>query len=327
MEKMRAARYVEPGRIVCEQTPLPALSDGEVLVRVSLAAVCGSDLHVVYDDISELPRPCPHGYPGHEGLGEVVQSKSPLFRPGQKVLTCPAGAYMRCFADYVALPGAQCHELPPYAGPPEHLLMAQQFGTTLFALRQMPVDVVGRTVMVMGQGSAGNFFAYSLKRAGAGQVIVSDKSEARLAAAKVFGADVALKADPAAVKEAVMERTNGKGVDYLVEAVGRSDAFLQAVDLVGENGRMLWFGLPDTRQPIPFNFHDFFRKKLSVYSTYGAQLEPDSASFRTALNWIARKEIDVTRMVTHRLPIEQIDGALRIALERTDGALKVVVTF
>jgi len=64
-----------------------------------------------------------------------------------------------------------------------------------------------------------------------------------------------------------------------------------------------------------------------VYSTYGAQLEPDSASFRTALNWIARKEIDVTRMVTHRVPIEQIDGALRIALERTDGALKVAVTF
>ncbi|MFI5399830.1 MAG: zinc-binding dehydrogenase [SAR324 cluster bacterium] len=327
MEKMRAARYVEPGRIVCEQAPLPALNDGEVLVRTLLSAICGSDLHVVYDDISELPPPCPHGYPGHEGLGEVVQSKSLLFKPGQKVLTCPAGAYMRCFADYVALPGTQCYELPPYDGPLEHLLMAQQFGTTIFALRQMPVDVVGRTVMVMGQGSAGNFFAYSLKRAGAKLVIVSDKSEARLAASRVFGADVALKADPAAVKEAVMEHTNGKGVDYLVEAVGRADAFLQAVDLVGENGHMLWFGLPDTRQPIPFNFHDFFRKKLRVYTTYGAQLEPDGASFRLALDWIARKEIDVTRLVTHRIAIEQIDKALRVARERSDNALKVAVTY
>jgi threonine dehydrogenase-like Zn-dependent dehydrogenase len=327
MEKMRAARYVEKGRIVCEQAPVPALKDGEVLVRNRLSAICGSDLHVVYDDISFMPQPCPHGYPGHEGLGDVVESKSPLVKPGQPVLTCPAGPYSRCFADYQVLPGAQCHPLPRYAGSPEHLLMAQQFGTTIFALRQMPADVVGKTVMVMGQGSAGNFFAYGLKRAGAAKVIVSDKSEARLAAAKVFGADVALKADPVAVKEAVLEHTQGRGVDYLVEAVGHSDAFLQAVDLVRENGHMLWFGLPDSKQPIPFNFHDFFRKKLRTSSTFGAQLEPDGVSFRLALDLIARREIDVTQMVTHRVSIEQIDQGLRIAHERPDNAGKVVVTF
>jgi L-iditol 2-dehydrogenase len=327
MEKMRAARYVEKGRIVCEQAPVPELHDGEVLVRNRLSAICGSDLHVVYDDLSFMPHPCPHGYPGHEGLGDVVESKSPLFKPGQKVLTCPAGPYSRCFADFQVLPGSQCQELPPYKGSLEHLLMAQQFGTTIFALRQMPADVVGKTVMVMGQGSAGNFFAYNLKRAGAAKVIVSDKSEARLAAAKTFGADVALKADPPAVKEAVLEHTQGRGVDYLVEAVGHSDSFLQSVDLVAEHGAMLWFGLPDTKEPISFNFHDFFRKKLRTYSTFGAQLEPDAVSFKLALDLIARGEIDVTQMVTHRVSIEQIAEGLRIARDRPDNALKVAVTF
>ena len=205
--------------------------------------------------------------------------------------------------------------------------MAQQFGTTIFAMRQMPADVVGKTVMVMGQGSAGNFFAYNLKRAGAAKVIVSDKSEARLAASKVFGADIALKADPASVKEAVLEHTHGQGVDYLVEAVGHSDSFLQSVDLMCEKGHMLWFGLPDTKNPIQFNFHDFFRKKLRTYSTFGAQLEPDGASFRLALNLIARGEIDVTQMVTHRYSIEQIDKGMRIAMDRSDNAQKVAVTF
>ena len=327
MEKMRAARYLEKGRIVCEQAPVPKLNDGEVLVRTQLAAICGSDLHVVYDDISHYPHRCPLGYPGHEGLGEVVESKSPLFKPGAKVLTCPVAAYSRCFADYQVIAAAQCYELPAYQGSMEHLLMAQQLGTTIFALRQMPADVVGKTVMVMGQGSAGNFLAYNLKRAGAAKVIVSDKSEARLAASTGFGADVALKADQASVRAAVMEHTNGQGVDYLVDAVGHSDAFLQAVDLVREDGHMLWFGLPDTKNPIPFNFYDFFRKKLRTYSTFGAQLEPDGASFRLALDLIATGRIDVTKMVTHRFSIEQIDQGMRIALDRSDNAGKVAVTF
>lgn len=327
MKKMRAALYLERGRIVCEQAPVPALSDGEVLVRTELAAICGSDLHVVYDDMASMVHPCPHGYPGHEGLGEVVESRSPQFKPGARVLTCPSVEYSRCFADYQVLPANECHALPEYKGSMEHLLMAQQLGTTIFALRQMPTDVVGKTVMVMGQGSAGNFLAYNLKRAGAAKVIVSDKTDARLAASKVFGADVALKADHAAVKQAVMEHTDGRGVDYLVDAVGHADAFLQAVDLVRENGSMLWFGLPDSKNPIPFNFYDFFRRKLRTFSTYGAQLEPDGASFRLALDLVASGQIDVTKMVTHRFSIEQIDKAMQIAMDRSDNAGKIVVTF
>ena len=327
MEKMRAARYLEKGRIVCERIPVPPLGDGEVLVRMELAAICGSDLHVVYDDMSSLPQPCPHGYPGHEGVGEVVESRSPLLQPGARVLTCPSGPYTRCFADYMVLPAIECYALPAYQGSMEHLLMAQQLGTTIFALRQMPADVVGKTVMVMGQGSAGQFLAFNLKRAGAAKVIVSDKVESRLAASSGFGADVALKADPVSVRQAVMAHTGGQGVDYLVDAVGHADAFLQAVELVRQNGQMLWFGLPDTKQPIAFNFYDFFRRKLRAYSTYDAQLEGDGVSFRLALDLIASGQIDVTKMVTHRYSIEQIDKGMRVALDRPDNAGKVVVTF
>lgn len=327
METMRAARYTAVGRIECEDAAIPAPAEGEVLVRIDMAAICGSDLHVVFDGMSHMPLPCPHGFPGHEGIGEVVESKSPLLRPGAKVLLCPAGPFTRTFAAYTALPADQCVVLPAYEGPAEHLLMAQQFGTTIFALRQMPADVVGKSVMVMGQGSAGNFFAYNLKRAGAAKVIVSDKSEARLATARDFGADVVLKADRAAVLEAVKEHTGGEGVHLLVEAVGHADAFLEAVDYVRPGGQMLWFGLPDTEKPIPFNFRDFFRKKLRSYSTYGTQQEGDRVSFKLALNLIATRQIDVTRMVTHRLPIDQIGKAMKIALDRSDNARKVAVTF
>jgi threonine dehydrogenase-like Zn-dependent dehydrogenase len=330
MEKMQAARLVGPGKMVCEQASVPEPQDGEVLVRSELAAICGSDLHVVYAGSSPTPEPlqypCPHGYPGHEGLGTVVASKSPLHKVGARVLTCPIAATSATFGEYQALPGAQCVPLPAYQGPAEHLLMAQQMGTTIFALRQHPVDVVGKTVLVMGQGSAGNFFAYNLKRAGAAQVIVSDLSEARLAASKAFGADLAVKADPDTVQQAVGDLTGGQGVDYLVEAVGSRTSLLQTADLVKPGATMLYFGLPDSNDPVPWNFNAFFRKRLTAYSTYGAQLEADTVSFKLALNLIAGRQIDVTSMISHRLPLQQIDKALRLAYDRSENALKVLIT-
>ena len=108
--------------------------------------------------------------------------------------------------------------------------------------------------MVMGQGSAGLFFTYLLKRAGAQRVIVSDLSAARLAVAQAYGADECLNAAElgnAGVIEAVRDMTDGVGADYVVEAVGRSDTFLDSVELARIDGALLWFGLPSTDDNIP----------------------------------------------------------------------------
>jgi 2-desacetyl-2-hydroxyethyl bacteriochlorophyllide A dehydrogenase len=327
MGKMRAARLVEIGKVECEQVPVRPPGEGEVVVRTEMAAICGSDLHVIFAGVTAAPFPQLPGYPGHEGVGTVVESRSPLHQAGARVLTCPSPDFACGFAEVQVLPGDQCIPLPSYAGPVEHLLMAQQFGTAIFALRQHPVDVVGKTVLVMGQGSAGNFFAYMLKRYGAAKVIVSDQSEARLDVARDFGADVAVKADAGSVKQAVLDHTGGRGADYVVEAVGSRDALLQTVELARVGATVLLFGLPDTAAPVPFNFHDFFRRKITAYSTYGTQHEEGRVSFRLALDLIASEAINVKRLVSHRLPIEQIDRALHLAHERTDNALKVALTF
>ena len=183
--------------------------------------------------------------------------------------------------------------------------------------------------MVMGQGSAGVFFSWIAKRLGAGKVIVSDLSEARLVHARITGADVVLRAEPSGenVKAAVLEHTGGQGADFLIEAVGRRASFLQSVDLVRPGGQLLYFGLPDSHDPIPFNFHDFFRKRLSAYAHHGTQFEPGLVSFQMALDWIATRQIDVTRLVSHRLPLARIDEGMRLALERTDNARKIAIVY
>jgi L-iditol 2-dehydrogenase len=326
---MRAARLAAIGRMVCEETKVDPPQEGQLLVRMRMAAICGSDLHIVYDGVDLPPFPQLPGFPGHEGVGEVMESRAAGFRGGELVLTCPFVPFARCFAEYLTLPAASCLKLPAYEGPLEHLLMAQQFGTTLFALRRARYDFVGRTVMVMGQGSAGVFFAWLAKRLGARKVIVSDLSEARLAHARRMGADVALRAEPSGehVRAAVLEHTGGEGADFLIEAVGRRASLLQAIDLVRPGGELLCFGLPDSHDPVLFNFHDFFRKRLSAYAHHGTQFEPGLVSFQTALELIATRQIDVSQFVSHRLPLARIDEAMRLAQERADGARKIAIVF
>ena len=188
--------------------------------------------------------------------------------------------------------------------------------------------MTGETVVVLGQGSAGLFFTYLLKRAGAERVIVSDLSAQRLAVSRAYGADVVL--DPATddVRAAVADLTDGKGADYLVEAVGRAETFLLTTDLVRVGAELLWFGLPSVDANIEINFSKFFRKKLRASCTYGAQDEPGSTSFRTALDLIASAQIDVAPLLSHVFPVERIDEAFALANEPVDaGATKVSVSF
>ena len=195
-------------------------------------------------------------------------------------------------------------------------------------MNQNPCDVQGKTVVVMGQGSAGLFWTYLLKRAGAERVIVADLSEARLAVGKQYGAGVCVNAQQDDLLSVVNDLTNGVGADYVVEAVGRSKTFLQSVDLVRMAGELMWFGLPSVNHDIPFRFQQFFRKRLKAVCDYGAQDEPAAASFREVLRLIAEKELDVEPLLSHVFSVEDINKALHLAHEPQDaGALKVSIHF
>jgi L-iditol 2-dehydrogenase len=321
---MKAARWVGQGRVVCDEVPAPAVADGEILIRTAYASICGSDLHSVF--LSAPPRPAAPGFPGHESVGEVLESRHPGFAPGDHVLTVPFAADGRCLAEFQALPGAACIPLPDTA-PLSHLLMAQQLGTVVYALRTHPLDLVGKDAAVIGQGSAGAFFTFLLKRAGAARVLVSDKSPARLAYSATLGADVAIDAGQADFGAAVMAATGGRGTDVVVEAVGSRETFPQSLELAAPGATLVWFGLPEGPGDYPFSFRDFFRRALTAYSNFGAQGEPGLGSFRYAVRLIADGAIDVAPLLSHMLPIEEVGEAFGIAHERSDNALKVSIKF
>lgn len=324
--QMRAGFVAGVGRMECDEFDVRPPNDGEILVHSTYGSICGSDLHLVAMGVGLPEPPCPPGFPGHEGVGVVVESKHPDWAEGDRVLTVPNAFVGSCFAEYQTLDPRYVARLPEAEVPDSHLLMAQQLGTVVFGLRQRPVDVCGKTVAVIGQGSAGLFFTYLLKRAGA-RVIASDLSPARRAVSEHYGADVVVDgADPDLLRDAVRDATM-VGADYVVEAVGSNPTLNLAVDVVRGDGDVLWFGLPDSADEVPFSFNTFFRKRLTVNTVWGAQDEPGLASFRHALDLIATGQIDVSPLLSHVLPIEQIGTALDLAHSRDDGALKVSVSF
>src|SRR5690606_19951283 len=87
--RTRAAQLVELGRMECVESEVEPLREGDLLVRSRYASVCGSDLHIAYDGIETAPELWVPGYPGHEGVGEVLESRSPGFTPGDLVLCVP----------------------------------------------------------------------------------------------------------------------------------------------------------------------------------------------------------------------------------------------
>ena len=321
---MKAARWVDVGRVVCEDVPVPSVADGEILLRTAYASICGSDLHSVFR--SAPPRPGAAGYPGHESVGEVVESRCTGLEPGECVLTVPYAADGRCLAEFQALPGSACIRLPATV-PLSHLLMAQQLGTVVYALRSHPLDLVGKDAAVIGQGSAGAFFTFLLKRAGAARVLVSDKSPARLAYSRQLGADLAVYAGAADFRSAVMEVTDGRGAGVVVEAVGSREAFSLSLELAAAGATVIWFGLPEDGDDYPFSFREFFRRRLTAHAKFGAQGEPGLESFRYAVQMIADGAIDVAPLLSHMLPIERVGEAFRIARDRTGNALKVSIKF
>ncbi len=325
--KMRASKVYSKHKIVCEQVDVVPPQKDEVLVRTAWAAICGSDVHVVHCDVPLPPRVANPGTPGHEGIGYVEETGLPDYKKGDLLLTIPGyTSRTGTFCDYVTILPRFTVKVPTTDIPLEQVLMAQQFGTTIYSLRQLPVDVVGKTVMVLGQGSAGLFFAWSLKRAGAATVIASDKMPSRLAISRKFGVDVPVKAGKEA-HQAVMDHTNGAGVDYLVEAVGTAEAVAESIGLVREAGHALFYGLPDTKALIPFNFHDFQRRRLTINATTHATRDQSMLSFKRALDLILTKQIDMAPLISHVFSVDQIEDAMDHASTYKDNARKVCIKF
>jgi L-iditol 2-dehydrogenase len=324
--RMRAAALAAPGRMEVREFEVPAPGAGEVLVRMKMASICGSDLHAVFDGFHRGRFGEP-GYPGHEGVGEVVESGAPGFAPGQAVLTVPAPPAARCFAEYLLVDAAYLVPLPD-GGDPGRLLLAQQLGTTIYAMRKFWPSPDGmaerRVATVVGAGSAGLFFVQQLRQVGFERIVVSDLDPERLAMARELGADVVVHAPRESVIDATMDVSGGVGADLAIEAAGYDDCRAECVEAVRSRGRVGCFGYPQRQGLAPFPVETAFRKAPTVEFFVGTQHEPGLRSFREAVAAIHDGRIEVGYCLRPRFPLERVADAFALAEART-GAIKVAI--
>jgi threonine dehydrogenase-like Zn-dependent dehydrogenase len=182
-------------------------------------------------------------------------------------------------------------------------------------------------VVVIGQGTVGLFHDFMLRKLGAERIIAIEPVPERLAAGRNLGIDAAIDVTGRGADPAVLDLTGGQGADVVVEAVGSTETLNQALRLARQGGRVAVFGLPDSSEPVPFDWDTLYRKSLTMHAVHGSQEEPGLPDFRRAADMIIGGEIDVSPMAAYQAPIWRVQEAFDVAYARANGVLKVSLAF
>jgi len=262
-QTMKAAVIEKPERLVIKQVPVPEINDDEVLIKMKYTGICGTDWSIFTGKYSADRLPL---IPGHEFSGNVakVGKNAEGISEGDPVTAdinmscghcfyCRRGQKLMCreftqlgihkdgsYAEYVKAPWEQVHVLP------ESLDMMtgafiEPVSCVIHSAKAMKVEI-GSSIAIIGSG-LGVLHAAVARHRGAAPVIVIGRNDIKLKIAKEMGADFTInikKEDPV---ETVRELTEGRGADYVVEAVGTPQTYEQAFEMVRPGGTVAAFGI------------------------------------------------------------------------------------
>lgn len=318
---MRAARLAGPKRFELVEAPVPELRDGEVLVRLQRVSICGSDLRVYDRVFPEEQYPLMTGRPCHECAGVVEESRCDEYRPGQRVIVLPSTS--AGLVEYIAEPPSRLIRLPQ-AGDLSVLLMGQPMGTVMYSCQRIG-SVMGKRVVVLGQGAIGLCFTYWMARQGARQVIVTDLLDYRLEIAQRLGATHAINASRQDVPALVAEITGGEMADVVIEAVGRPETANLLWQVVRKEGLVALFGLPHDENVFPFDYEGMMNKLPTIVVTVGSRSPNPSRHIQECVDLVAQGRLDLSSLVTHRTSFGGVQHAYDMYSEKLDNIIKVVL--
>jgi L-iditol 2-dehydrogenase len=317
---------------------MPAVGDGELLLRLRGCGLCGSDLAKLVDPGSPAPAVL-----GHELVGDVVEVGRGVagLAVGDRVVAAhhvPCGACHYCrrgsesmcrafkashldpggFAEYVRVPAANVRHatfrVPPGVSD-EAASFVEPLACCLRAVKRARVET-GDTAAVVGLGSIGCLFVQLLRRAGAATV-GCDPIADRADLAKRLGAEVAGPFERAL--PAVRELSGGRGADQVIVTGGGAAVLPRAAALARDGGAIHYFagGEGDT---LPLALETLYHRELTIAATYSSS----PATLAEAFALVTASEVSVEGLITHRLPLERL--AEGVELMRRRQALKVYVT-
>lgn len=333
---MRAAVFAGEGRVRVEDVPDPEIRrDDDAIVRVTRAAICGSDLHFVH-----LKAPIDPGEVlGHEAVGVVASVGDAVteVRPGDRVVIAFNSSCGRCWfcdrgqtslcdefanfgagafsgglsgtqAELVRVPHAGWNLLPiPDGVEDEAAVFVADVATTGYYGASLAAAAKGDTVAVIGAGPVGFCLIQSLLALGAGRVVALDREPARLALAAAAGA-ITVDVTARNPEMALAELTDDRGADVAIDAVGHPDAYESSLDVVRRGGRVVVVGMY-AGEVTDLQLGVYWARALDVRF---AGICPVQAWWRPTMDAIAAGRLDPTPLVSHRLPLAEAPDGYRL---------------
>ncbi len=354
--KMKAAVFVEPGRIILDEKPIPDVGANDALIRITTTTICGTDVHILKGEYPVAPGLTI----GHEPVGVIEKLGRNVrgYEEGQRVIAgaiCPSGYSYASLdglhaqdgqcgrhglkamggwrfgntidgtqAEYVLVPDAMANLAPvPDGLTDEQVLMCPDILSTGFAGAEAANIKIGDTVAVFAQGPIGLCATAGARLRGATTVIGVDAVPERMAMAKRMGADVVIdfkKQDPVAE---IIRLTEGRGVDAAIEALGLQSTFESCLRVLKPGGTLSSLGVYSRDLVIPL---DAFHAGLGDNRIVTALCPGGKERMRRLMNVIAGERIDLAPLVTHRFSLDEIETAYDLFGHQRDGVLKVAIT-
>jgi L-iditol 2-dehydrogenase len=321
--QMKVLQVIRPRSFDLIEVPVPQLppeADDHIVVRTEWVSLCGSDIPFFTGSKRFRPYPLLPGAPIHECVGEVVESASGLFRPGDKVLAIPDGD--QGLAEFFLAQTAKTISLSPDIKDPGIACVIQPLSTVMNAMDRLG-DFRGKSIAVMGLGSIGLLFCWLAKKGGASSIIGIDPVSERCRMAESLGATQTICSRGIEVVHGMRmfpDRRNPP--DICIEVVGHQmDTINDCLELVRKYGTVVAFGVPD--HPVyALEYEVFFRKNAVLMGT----VTPDWAEYLPrARDLFLDNGPELSRLVTHRLTIREAEKAFNMYERHEDGIVKAVL--
>jgi threonine dehydrogenase-like Zn-dependent dehydrogenase len=353
---MRAAVFVEPGRIVLDDKPVPDVGPLDALVRVTTTTICGTDIHILKGEY-----PVKRGLTiGHEPVGVIEKLGAAVsgFNEGQRVIAgaitpsghsaaCLSGCFSQdgagtkhgfkaiggwkfgntidgCQAEYVLVPDAMANLAPvPDGLSDEQVLMCPDIMSTGFSGAERGDIRIGDTVAVFAQGPIGLCATAGAKLCGATTIIAVEGLPARRKISLRLGADHVIDFQAVDPVEEIMRLTDGRGVDVAIEALGTQATFEGALRVLRPGGTLSSLGVYSGDLTIPLGPFGAGLADIRIVTT----LCPGGKErMRRLMSVVASGRVDLKPLVTHRFKLDQIEAAYDLFSHQRDGVLKVAIT-
>lgn len=354
--KMKAAMFVEPGRIVLDEKPIPDVGPLDALVRITTTTICGTDIHILKGEY-----PVARGLTvGHEPVGVIEKLGSAVkgYREGQRVIAgaitpsgysyaCLAGDHSQdgagtahgwkpiggwkfgntidgCQAEYVLVPDAMANLAPIPDGLSDiEVLMCPDIMSTGFSGAESAGIKVGDFVAIFAQGPIGLCATVGARLMGATAIFAVDMLPDRLEMARRLGADHLINSAKTDPVDEIMRLTNGRGVDVAIEALGKQATFEAALRVLRPGGTLSSLGVYSEDLKIPLGP---FAAGLGDHRIITTLCPGGKERMRRMMNVIASRRADLRPLVTHHFNLDDIEAAYDLFANQRDGVLKVAIT-